>query len=155
MGFDLYRFKAVIGPVWSSWGRKYWSLLLSTDVIVPYPYWLRESLWLLANYYLKRYEADPGIPLRKEALEGVSLEHFLRERDAHRIDASTVKRVEVVSSVMQNKIRLVTYSGKQKVYAIMNRALTDSYRKTLKELYPEKYIEVNFPATKLGKMLKR
>jgi hypothetical protein len=152
---ESYRFKATIGPVWSSWGWKYWSLLFGKDAIVVYPYKMREAFWLLVNYYFKNYNADPGIQVRREALEGVALESFLRERDARRLDASVIKRVEISSSYMQNRIILVEYSGKKRVYSILNRAMTDTYRQALKELYPEKYIEVDFPRTRLGKILKR
>jgi hypothetical protein len=155
MTFESYRFKVAIGPVASSWGRKYWNLLFGKDAIVAYPYRLPEAIWLLINYYFKNYNTDPGKQIRARALGGVTLESFLRERDAHRIDASIIKRVEISSRYMQNRIRLIEYSGKKRSYSILNRAMTDTYRQALRELYPEKYIELDFPKTRPGKVLKR
>jgi hypothetical protein len=95
MGFNEYRFKVAIGSVWSSWGFRHWNLLFGSEMIVPYPYKMREVVWLLTNYYFKRFDADPGMQVRKEALAGVSLEHFMRERDAHRIDQEGGDGVEL------------------------------------------------------------
>ncbi len=155
MAGEEYSFKVAIGPLTTSYGFRYWSLLFGVDRIVVYPYRQREVFWLLVNNYLKKYDADPGIAVREEAMDGVNVERFIRARDAKSIDSSMVRRIEVVSGYSKNKIKIYFHSGKIDVFSIVNRVQTESYRQSLRGLYPEKYIDQGHPSSWLGKILKR
>ncbi len=61
----------------------------------------------------------------------------------------------MISSYLQNKLRIEMRSGERQTYVIPIRSHTDLYRRKLREIYPDIYAERDFPKTWLGRLLKR
>ena len=148
-------FISVIGPVSSDWGRKYWNLFFREDAIVACPYTFRESLQLGFHFQLKVWPADPGAPLRGRADEGMTEFDLPRDRKLRRYPANLLKRIVVHSNYTANTISFVKLSGDEDVYSIPLREETDIYREELSDFYPAIYIEKGFPATAIGRILKK
>jgi hypothetical protein len=147
--------RSVLGPVWSHGGLKYWKLHLHDYAIVAYSYTFRESFKVAFRLHMERYSPDPGLARDERVSTGSSAGARGGHLAARRYEISLVRKIEMISSHMQNRVRIEKLSGERHTYVIPVRAATDLYRKKLRELYPDIYAERDFPGTWLGRLLKR
>jgi hypothetical protein len=103
---------------------------------------------------MARYSPDPALALDERVPAG-SHGGARRRSGVRRYEISLVRKIEMISSHMQNRVRIEKLSGERHTYVIPVRAATDLYRKKLRELYPDIYAERDFPGTWLGRLLKR
>ena len=138
--------RAVLGPFWTHWGFRYWRLLLYDDAIVAWPYTLWESLGVAWRTMTWRDALDPSL-LRRDLPRGGDAKRWY--------GIPLLKKVEMVSGHMRNRLVLTRRSGERHTYVLPLREHTDLCRRKLRELYPGVYAERGFPGTWLGKLLKK
>jgi hypothetical protein len=144
---------AAIGPLWSHWGSKNWSLLLGAEVVIAYPYTLAEVITLNVRFYLPGSVEDAGHRIRRLAEAGLSLDRLPPRLGIRRYPLYEIRRIELVWSYLRNKIRIVR-GQRVDTYAIPHRNQTAYYSQTLKALYPSIYRERNRPQGRLARFLK-
>jgi hypothetical protein len=149
------RFVAAIGPVWSGWGGKHWSLFLAPDRIIAYPYSFGESLRLGLRFSLKVRPADPGEAARGLVRQNIGEEGLPRGRGFRRYPVHLVRSITLRSNSTANTITIRKISGEEDEYSIALRNETDLSRGLLADLYPSLYAEKDFPATAIGKLLRK
>ena len=148
-------FASAIGPVWSDWGGKNWSLFLAPDRIIAYPYTFGESFRLGLRFSLKVWPADPGRAVRELVRQDIGEEGLPRGRSFRRYPVHLVRSITLRSNSTANTIIVRKVSGEEDEYSIALRNETDLYRGLLADLYPSLYVEKDFPATAFGRLLRR
>lgn len=144
---------AAIGPVWTAFGFRNWSLLLGDEVIVAFPYTFLEAIELNARFNVRGSLQDAGAKIRQLTENGLRTDELPAKRAVRRYEIYQIRKIELVSSYMQNRIRIITGKGAD-AYSIAYRQQTTFYREILKRLYPVRYAERNFPTSRLGRVLK-
>jgi hypothetical protein len=136
-------------------GFRYWKLHLYDEDIVAYPYTFLESFGVALRLYMGRYSPDPAIASDERMSAGAYAGTPGLSSGAKRHYVSLVRKIEMISSHLQNKLLIEMRSGERQTYVIPIRWHTDFYRRKLRELYPDIYAERDFPGTWLGRLLKR
>lgn len=148
-------FTAALGPLWSNSGARTWSLLLAPDRIIAVQYTLAEAFQLAVRLQLKFWPRDPGEAFRGLVREGLREADLPRGRTIRRYHAHLLRSIVVQSNSTANTVIFEKLSGEADEYAIALRGETDAYRSVLGERYPGKYREKDFPATALGRLLRK
>jgi hypothetical protein len=148
-------FTDAIGPLWSSNGTRAWSLLLAPDCIVAWPYSFGEAIKLGLRFQFGVWPADPGVPFRQLVRQGMAASTLPRTRQVRTYHVHLLRSLVIRSNSTANTIIFEKLSGETDEYAIALRQETDVYRSILADLYPDKYREKDFPATAIGRLLRK
>lgn len=152
---EQHKVRTVLGPFWTHMGFRYWKLHLYDEDIVAYPYAFLETLGVVVRSFMGKYSPDPEMVRDKRMSVGAYAGTPGMRSGAKRYYVSLVRKIEMISSHMQNKLLIEMRSGERQTYVIPIRSHTDFYRRKLREIYPDIYAERYFPGTWLGRLLKR
>jgi hypothetical protein len=148
-------FIAAIGPCWSHWAGRSWSLFLAPDRIIAVPYSCRESLQLGLRFSVHVWPRDPGEDARALVQRGIDEEALPRGRRFRRYPVHLVRSITLQSNNLANTLAIRKVSGEEDVYAIALHHETDAYRELFADLYPSLYTEMDFPTSSLGRLLRK
>lgn len=142
-----------LGPVWSHWGFRNHSLLLTSHDIIDCTYSTRDSIKLGFALQLPLLK-DPEESRRQRAIEGKVLEEELSSLGATFYPVDCLREIRVECRWMQNAVVICPNDFDELTYRLYNRHQTDIYRDAFSQLYPQLYREQGFPTSGIGRLFK-
>ena len=144
------QFERAIGPLWTNWGIRAWTLLLAKDEFIAHRYTTWETWKLALGMQLGGLVADPGGGWRDEPASaplhgGRGFRHYV---------VSEIRSITVTVSHGNNYVSILHSGGRVDRYDIQDRTLTRHFMTVLQSMYPLLYRESGIPSTLVGRILK-
>lgn len=132
---------------------KNYSLLLASSLVTAWPYKTLESLRLGFALQSRRVR-DPGAWVRRKAVAGELTDLDLHSAGATSYELLELEQVAIECNWFNNAVALRKTNGTSVRFRLLHRADTVVYRRTLRRLYPGKYVERGFPKSRVTRVLK-